>query len=318
MMLRRAAAAALLTLAALGSYALRAEPPPPQPPGLPATAPAPFLWEVHGPKARHYLLGSVHLLPPASRPLPAALDAAYVATQAVVVETDLGALGTPEIQNLMLAAARETRAGGLKARIGKSLYRKLQARAGKLGMPTPVCADLRAWFCALAIELYPLQQAQFGVEYGVDLEYYSRALEDGRPVITLETPAFQVELFAKMPEALGKDMLAATLDEKTYESQTPEQLYRLWRTGDLPQLAQVVEDMRRGYPQLYARVLADRTRAWVAPLGEYLKLDVPLMIVVGAAHLPGPDGLIALLKARGFEVKPVSAGAETMARVSPE
>lgn len=304
---------AVLALLGLCSLPLGAEPPQPQPPGLPAATPAPFLWEVQGPKARHYLLGSVHLLPPASRPLPAALDAAYAASQALVVETDLAALATPEIQNLMLGAARETQSGGLKARIGKKLFGKLQARAGKLGMPTPVCADLRAWFCALALELYPLQQAQFSVEYGVDHEYFSRALEDGRPVITLETPAFQVELFAKMPEALGKDMLAATLDEKTWESQTPEDLYRMWRTGDLPLLAQVVEEMRRGYPQLYARILADRTRAWMAPLGEYLKQDVPLMVVVGAAHLPGPDGLLALLKARGFEVKPASVAAETSA-----
>ena len=308
----RAAAFVLLVLAGLGSVALRAEPP-----QLPPTAPAPFLFEVHGPKARHFLLGSVHLLPPASRPLPAALDAAYAASQALVVETDLAALATPEIQNLMVGAAAETQPGGLKARIGKKLYGKVQKRARQIGIPAEeFCATWRAWFCALTLEVYPLQQAQFSVEHGVDQEYFSRALEDGRPVITLETPAFQVELFAKMPEALGKEMLAATLDEKTYESQTPDELYRMWRTGDLPLLAQVVEDMRRGYPQLYARILADRTRAWMTPLGEYLKQDVPLMIVVGAAHLPGPDGLLALLKARGFEVKPVPAAAETLARQS--
>lgn len=305
----RAAAFALLGLCSLPLGAA----PPSQPPAIPASAAAPFLWEVHGPKARHYLLGSVHLLPPSSRPLPAALDAAYAASQALVVETDLAALATPEIQNLMLGAAREDRPGGLKARIGKKLFAKLQSRAGKLGMPTPVCAELRAWFCALALELYPLQQAQFSVEYGVDHEYFSRARDDGRPVITLETPAFQIELFAQMPEALGKDMLAATLDEKTYDSQTPEEIHRMWRTGDLPLLAQVVDEMRRGYPQLYARILADRTRAWMAPLGEYLEQEVPVMIVVGAAHLPGPDGLLALLKARGYELKAVTAVVETPA-----
>ena len=315
MTLRRA----VLALLALCSLRVDAEAPAaPAPAPQPPAAIAPFLWEVQGPLARHYLLGSVHVLPPESRPLPAALDAAYANTQGLVVETDLAALASPEIQNRMLAAAREDRKGGLKARVGKKLFGKLQARAGALGMPTPVCAELRAWFCALALELYPLQQAQFSMEYGVDHEYFTRARDDGRPVAALETPAFQIELFAQMPEALAKDMLAATLDEKTYESQTPQELYRMWRSGDLPLLARVVEEMRRDYPKLYARILAERSRAWVTPLEDYFRQDVPVLVIVGAAHLPGPDGLLALMKARGFELQPVTAVVETAPAVSPE
>ncbi len=307
------------TLALFALCSLRLDAAPPVVPLPTPEAPiAPFLWEVQGPLARHYLLGSVHLLPPESRPLPAALDVAYANTQALVVETDLAALASPDIQNRMLAAAREDRPGGLKARVGKKLFGKLQARATELGMPTPVCVDLRAWFCALALELYPLQQAKFGMEYGIDHEYFTRARDDGRPVVALETPVFQIELFAQMPEALGKAMLAATLDEKTYESQTPAELYRLWRSGDLPLLAKVVEEMRREYPKLYARILAERSKAWVAPLEEYFRQDVPVMVVVGAAHLPGPDGLLALLKARGYSLKPVTAVVETAPGVSPE
>ncbi|MGH8442161.1 MAG: TraB/GumN family protein [Nevskiaceae bacterium] len=300
--------ASWLALLALLSAPLRAGDATPAP-EAPAAA-APFLWEVQGPKARHYLLGAVHLLPASSRPMPAALDAAYATTQALVVETDLEALVTPQVQGRMLGAAREDRKGGLQARIGKSLYAKLQKRAAALGMPTPVCADLRAWFCALALELYPLQQAQFSSEFGIDNEYYERAREDDRLVIPLETPEFQIGLFAQMPEPLATQMLAATLDESTYESQTPEELYRMWRTGDLVALGRLVGDLRRQYPKLYARILADRTRAWAGPLAERMKQDVPLLVVVGAAHLPGADGLLVLLKARGLDPQPVTAAPE--------
>lgn len=285
-------------------------------------SPAPFLWEIEGPVARHALLGAVHLLPPASRPLPPALDAAYAASRVLVVETDLEALATPAMQGRMLGAAREDRPGGLEARIGKSLYRRLQARAATLGMPTPVCADWRAWFCALALQLQPLQQAGFSVDFGIDQHYYSRAKEDGRAVVALETPEFQLELFTGMSEALSKQMLAATLDEAGYESQSPAELLRVWRSGDVAALEQVLRDMRKRYPELYARILAERNRAWIAPLAERMRQGEPLLVVVGAAHLPGPDGLIALLKARGFEAKPVTATMETLpaapAAVSPE
>jgi uncharacterized protein YbaP (TraB family) len=314
MSLRRAALVCALLVA--GSAPLFAEgPASAQPP----TAVAPFLWQVQGPKVRHYLLGSVHLLPPSSRPLPAALDAAYASTAALVVETDLAALTSPEIQARMTELAREDKPGGLKARVGKKLYRKVQKRAHELGISTEeFCATWRAWFCALTLELYPLQLAQFSPEFGVDNEYFNRAREDGRPVISLETPAFQIDLFAQMPDALAREMLAATLDEKTYESQTPEELYRMWRAGDLALLARVVEQLRRDYPKLYARILADRSRAWAGPLAERLNQDVPLMVIVGAAHLPGPDGLLALLKARGLEPAPVTAVVENPAPVSRE
>lgn len=277
---------------------------------------APFLWEVQGASARHYLLGSVHLLPPSAMPLPAALDRAYAATQALVVETDLEALSSPEMQGRLLGAAREDRPGGLQGRIGKSLYRKLQLRAKALGMPTPVCAELRAWFCALALELYPLQQAQFSPEHGIDQHYFTLAGEDRRPVIVLEPAEFQIGLFAQMSEPLARQMLAATLDEATHASQSPEELYRIWRTGDLVALEQLTRDLRKQFPELHARLLADRNRAWLPQLAERMDQNVPLLVIVGAAHFVGPEGLLALLKARGFEVKPVTG--ETPAPATPK
>lgn len=267
---------------------------------------APFLWELQGPKTRHFLLGSVHLLPPAAHPLPAALEAAYEATEAVVFETDLAALAEPELQGRMLGAAREDTAGGLKARIGPELYAKLQKRAAALGMPTPVCDDFRAWFCALTLELYPLQQAGFGVEFGVDQHFYARARDDGRSVAGLESADYQVALFAEMPRPLSRQLLVATLDEQTYSGQPPDELYRIWRTGDAAALEQLMRDMRKRYPELYQRLLSDRNRAWLPQLLERLKSERPQFVIVGAAHYLGPDGLLALLKEKGFEARPAA------------
>jgi uncharacterized protein len=150
----------------------------------------------------------------------------------------------------------------------------------------------------------PLQQAQFGVEYGVDQYFYARAQDDGRPVAGLETAEEQVELFTGMSDAMSKQILAATLDESTYTSQTPEDLYRIWRTGDAPAMDKLIRDMQRRYPELHVRLLAARNRAWLPQLVERFGGDTPQLVVVGAAHLVGPEGLIALLKERGFELAP--------------
>lgn len=280
-----------------------------------ADEPLPFLWEVQGPKARHYLLGSLHLLPPAARPMPRAYEAAYDATRVLVVEADIAAMTSPEVQLRMAAATREQQPGGFKARVGKRLYDKVQKHAAALGLPTPACAEARVWFCAMTLELFPLQQARFSPEHSVEFEYYYRAREDQRTVLPLETPEYQVAVLDQMPEPLARDLLTATVDEAV--AHTPAQILAMWQSGDASAFARLTERLRRDHPKLHDRLFAERNRAWAAALRERLGQDEPMLIIVGAAHLPGPDGLLALLKERGFETKPVVAVVET-APVSPE
>src|SRR5882757_4159077 len=102
-----------------------------------ADADAPFLWQVQGPKATHYLLGSVHLLPESADELPAGIQDAYDAADGVVFETDIGAIGQPQVQIAMLAAARSQQ--GLKAEIGDRMYAQLVKRTAQIGMPVSAC-----------------------------------------------------------------------------------------------------------------------------------------------------------------------------------
>lgn len=271
-----------------------------------AVSAAPFLWEVQGAKARHFLLGSIHMLPDSAYPLPAALESAYKASHSLVFESNLAELATPELQGRMLGAAKDDRPGGLQTQIGKPLYRQLQKRAQALGMPTPVCEGLRAWFCALTLELFAMQQAGFNAERGVDQYFYNRALDDGRPVASLESAQEQLELFIGMSDTLSNRLLAATLDESTATSQSPDELHRLWRSGDFDALENRVRQLRKQYPELHARLLADRNRAWTPQLVEHLNGAESRLVVVGAAHFSGPDGLLELLKARGLIARAVN------------
>lgn len=273
----------------------------------PAPNPAPFLWRVQAAKATHFLMGSVHLLPESAHPLPAALESAYAQTKLLVEETQLEALADPDLQARMLERARDDRPGGLKARIGAPLYAKLQKRAGSLGMPLPACEDLRGWFCALTLELLPLQQAQFSAEFGLDQYFYSRAQEDGRAVEGLETAEEQTRLFTDLSDAMSTQMVKEALDDKAFETQSPEELLRIWRSGDVGTLEKLMKDMKLRYPQLYERLLAARNRAWVPKLAEKFSGETPVLVVVGAGHLVGPDGLVTALRARGFDVKPAPA-----------
>ena len=284
----------------------------------PALAPGatPFLWEVQGAKSKHYVLGSMHMLPESVHPLPPALESAYAATRGLVFETDLEQLSSPELQSRMLGAARDDRPGGLKARVGDKLYRKLQSRAQSMGVPAPLCDTFRAWFCALTLELFAMQHAGFSPEFGVDQYFYAKAREDGRPVQGLETALQQAALFIEMSEPMSAKLLAATLEEKTSTSQSPEELLRIWRDNDTAALEKMLKELRTQYPEIYARFLANRNRAWAPKLAELFAGEIPQLVIVGAAHVPGADGLLALLKDKGITTRPVSAVIEPEAAPS--
>ena len=270
-----------------------------------AASDAPFLWEIQGAKAKHYLMGSVHLLPASTQPLPAALENAYSKASGIAFESDLAALAEPQSQMAMLNAAAAD--NGLRPLVSKDVYDRLQKSARDLNMPlADTCDPYKPWFCAMTLEIFAFQRAGFKAEFGLDQYFFTRALKDGKPIRWLEEPQAQIDLFSKMPDKLGEQFLVATLDEQADASQNPDGLLRMWRNGDQPELEKITREMKSHQPQAYARLLADRNRAWMPKLEKILASENTQLVIVGAAHSAGPDGLLALLKAKGYDVRAVT------------
>lgn len=267
-------------------------------------ADAPFLWEVQGAQARHFMIGSMHVLPASAYPLPAALEQAYAQTRALVLETDPAALQTPAAQQRMAQAGRAPQS--LRAQVAPALYARVDASLNRVGLPGGWCDAFTPWFCALSLGMAQLQRAGMSAEHGLDAHFHRRALRDARPCTWLETPEAQLALFAGMSAAQAEEFLGATLDDLDQPALSPEALLHLWRDNRVAQLDALVRQARRAQPQTHERLLAARNRAWMAQLAPLLEGATPQLVIVGAAHLVGPDALPALLAARGFRVAPAS------------
>lgn len=265
---------------------------------------APFLWQVDGPHTRHYLLGSIHLLPESARKLPPALETAYELSEELVFESDLASLASPELQRQLLVAAKS--AQPLKATLPAPLHERLRRRAEAVGLPLQLCEGFKPWFCALSLELFNLQSQGFRPELGLDQRYYQRALTDNRPVHSLEAPAEHLALFTQMPEAEGQEFLASMLVQMETREGTPAELLELWRSGDGSRLEALVVEWKQKSPAVYERLLARRNRQWQQRLQPLLQGERPLLVIVGAAHLYGPDGLVTLLQQKGYRPRPMA------------
>lgn len=269
-----------------------------------AASDAPFLWKVEGPKATHYLLGSVHLLPESVYPLPAALDAAYTQTAALVLETDPAALSAPETQKQMLDAGLAK--DGLAKQITPELLARVRRHAESAGLPPELCDRFKPWFCALTLGVFEFQRAGMDPGFGLDQHFHRRAITDRRTVTWLEEPQAQLALFSGMNASMAEQFLASSLDDLARPELRPDALVKLWQDNDTARLAALIDANRDDFPETHARLLVDRNRAWIDVLAEKFSGNTPQLVVVGAAHLVGEDSVVALLAARGFTPRAVA------------
>jgi len=87
------------------------------------------------------------------------------------------------------------------------------------------------------------------------------------------------------------------------EGITNAQTMQAWRKGDADFVAKEFHDAFRDFPSLAVRLLDERNRNWIPKIEKYLESKKPCFVVVGAAHLGGPNGVLALLKGRGYTIE---------------
>jgi uncharacterized protein YbaP (TraB family) len=73
-----------------------------------------------------------------------------------------------------------------------------------------------------------------------------------------------------------------------------------WRYGDVRAAAQEIAELKRQEPALYDQLLPGRNRQWFSTITRALARKHNVMILVGALHLAGEDGLIEMLRREGF------------------
>lgn len=253
----------------------------------------PLAWQAQiGEHPADWIVGSFHLLPPEAATLPPAYGRALAAADELVLESDLETLANPmQLQGLMAQAMAPE--GGLQGLVGERLYRQYERKVADLGLPAEAMAMFRPWFAAMSLEMLNYTRAGFRPDLGVDQRLLMQARSAGLTISWLEAPEQHMRLLSDMPLALERDFFAATVASEG--SADPDQLLKVWRTGDVGALAKLSADMRRQYPALHRRLLLDRNRQWLQRILQMLRDDQTQLIVVGAAHLAGDGGLLKLV-----------------------
>lgn len=184
---------------------------------------------------------------------------------------------------------------------------QLRALAASLGMPMAQLETLQPWLASILLSMAPAIQQGYDPASGVDRAIDAIADAAGKPSRGLETAEQQFRFISGLDAQVQREML---LDAINDAEESPAELQRLtlgWEQGDLSALeAEMVGEMKGRFPELYDALMTRRNAAWTDVLMRELEGSGVDFVAVGAAHLVGPESLIAMLEARGVRVERVS------------
>ena len=263
-----------------------------------------FLWKATGSNGGTvYLLGSIHLLTESYYPLAPEIEQAFKDSDLLVEEVDLDELLSPEMQLGVLMRSRLPQGQTLETVLKPETLALFREFTRDLGPSAAPLYRFKPWMLATVIEGLELEKAGFDPDLGLDKHFFDRSRQIGKPVKGLETADFQISLFDQMPMEQQEAFLAETLKQLVTQKANVTTLADAWRSGDAATIEKLALSDLKEDPVLYQRLLVDRNRAWLPQIEALLGRPGRAFIVVGAAHLVGPDGLLQMLRAKGITVE---------------
>mgnify|MGYP003838983903 FL=1 len=267
-----------------------------------------LVYQVEGPNGRFYLAGSMHLLHAERASLPAPLERAYRNSASIVMEIDTDDGDAQDAGARLLEAAQLAPDASLQALLGEARWNTVRTALTEAGFDAERASRFEPWGLALLLTQAGFARQGYTSAAGVEQQWTERARRDGKPISGLETAEMQIALLDGLDMNVQRQMLDLTLEEVQEMPQMLDELEDAWRAGDLQRLEALLLEGYRQMPELYTALLVERNRRWVSQIRAWPTTSPPRLVLVGALHLVGEQGLPALLQRAGYTVERLTGG----------
>ena len=174
----------------------------------------PAAWRIPGKQGGDItFLGSMHVLRATDYPLPAAIDKLFARADVLVMELDLDATDPATQQATIMRAALLAPGTVLRDVVDPKVYQLAERRTREIGIDLSLLERFEPWFLSIAILDQGLRKFGFEGERGLEQYLLRKSHEAHKPIIGLETLAFQIGIFDALPPASQQAMLEQTLNE---------------------------------------------------------------------------------------------------------
>ena len=264
------------------------------------------VWVASSSKAKVYLAGSFHMLRASDYPLPDEFLRAYKDSRKIIFEIPPGETESPEYMGKFLSVAIYNDGTTLKEHITTAAYAKAESFCKERNYPLEQYQLFKPAFLVMTLTVSEMNKIGVDSSKGIDSFFKEKAIQDGKATGSLETVDQQISLLSSTDASLGSDQIIESIEELKKIEGILGELLAVWRKGDETKMEELyIKDLKL-YPQLYQTLMVDRNNKWVRNIESYLNGSGNTMVVVGAAHLVGVDGLVNLLRKRGYKVVKLS------------
>jgi len=262
-------------------------------------APIP-MWELEKPQGSAWILGSIHAMKSDMYPLPGVVTDKVLAVDSLVVEVNVLELEAENYQRVVQETAF------YQPGSDKTLLKDLESQVAQLfenylirkQIPIQVFEQMKPWFVNITIGMGEIMAKGYDPGLGVDLTLMKMARASGVAIVELESFGQQMELLSADSLAIQNLSLKYTLENIDSIEKDLTELVEAWKKGDVEGMYKAGLNEMEKYPALkdqFDRLIIRRNQAMAEKIETLLVTGDDLMIVVGALHLGGEQGLLRLL-----------------------
>lgn len=262
------------------------------------------IWRFSAGEADVVLLGSVHMAFHDIYPLRQEIEDAYAAAEHLVVEVDIGGANALAIQQSILQRGLLPEGELLSEQLSESAWKALEKYLRSRGLPVEGFQALRPGLVVLTLTTMRLMEMGMDPELGID-QHFLKAARGHKPILELETAQQQIDLLLGFPDA--NLIVEQTVGQLNSIDLYMRPIYEAWKAGDASALNRLLleDELAREprYAVFYEAMFDRRNDAMANKIADYLAGSGRYFVVVGAGHLVGEKGIIALLERRGFRAR---------------
>jgi uncharacterized protein YbaP (TraB family) len=230
--------------------------------------------------------------------MPAAFDAAFQKSSILVLEADVDRMDDPDMVDYQNEKFLLPEGQTLKTVLNSAVYARLVGLVGSEVLEGEL-SQYKPSVVANALEVAYLKQSGFTAD-GADFYYLAQSKQAGKDIGFLEDVKVQIDMLSDMLDGIENEYITNALDALPYLISGTNLLVSEWKNGVATTTEASINEQKVEWPTVYKITISDRNSAWIPEIETYLTTEPVEFIIVGMAHLYGPDGLLLELKNRGY------------------
>lgn len=277
-----------------------------------------LLWKIEGKKMEDsYLYGTIHMIDSKDFFLTPSTEKYFKECERVTFEINMEDMTDMGAQMSLLMSAFMEGGATLKTLLSAEDYKVVEDHFAEIGLPLMLLERIKPMFLSVLAseDMGSMMGGMTGEETAEDkdassiksyeMEFMEMAKSQEKEMAGLETMEFQMSMFDSIPYKAQAEMLVETIQASGEEgSDQLDEMVEMYKAQDLKAMEKMIAEGDEGLGEFAELLLNNRNRNWI-PIMEKQMKEKATFFAVGAGHLGGEVGVVALLREAGYKVTAV-------------